>query len=493
MENVFGDYSKIKNALKKSTCIVLGDIMLDIYLYGSVKRISPEAPIPIVSVERKKSVLGGSANVACNINGYGVHTLLCGLIGEDQNGKYVKKELDKRNIEFVGIESNERHTTVKTRIVGMAQQIVRYDEEISEPILKTEEEILLGQLKKALSEADVLIISDYNKGICTDAVCKEAIRMAKENDIIVMVDPKTDYWDKYCGADIVTPNFNEFCEAIGKKIPNEEFSIKDNGGKLLKDYQLKSLLVTRSECGMTLLEEDKAYTFEAMAQEVFDVSGAGDTVIATYAAFVGAGVEKRKAAEIANAAAGFVVSKVGTYEISLEELKECYDDNHIEPDCKIVTIDLLCKKLVAWKKVNKRIVFTNGCFDILHAGHIDYLQRAKQLGDILIVGINTDKSVKTLKGENRPINCEQDRAFVLSALSMVDAVILFDEDTPYNLIKFVEPNVLVKGGDYKIEDVVGREFAEEVYTLDFLKGHSTTSIIDKIRNVPERYYTNDEG
>ena len=472
----------LKEKLENLKCVVFGDMMLDTYLYGDVKRISPEAPIPVVNICRKKSVLGGAANVAANIRAYGVQTLLCGVIGEDTAGETIISELQAKGIDFKGLQVKKRSTTTKTRIVGKAQQIVRFDEEQTNEYTDIED-ALWEKLQETLTAADVLIISDYKKGVCTYNLCRRAIALAKEKQIFVIVDPKEKLWDKYQDADVVTPNLKEFSDAADKECMNDEQKIADVGKVLREQYHIASLLVTRSEQGMTLLSDGKTVTYPTAAQDVYDVSGAGDTVVATLAAFLKMDNGLEEAAYIANVAAGIAVGKVGTYAVSFEELIDYFDRESGLSDSKLLNDRSLDIKLDFWRKQGKKIIFTNGCFDILHAGHVSYLQKAKAMGNILIVGLNTDCSVKRLKGDQRPINHEKDRACLLSALSVVDAVVLFDEDTPYHLIQKVQPDILVKGGDYKVEDIVGREFAKEVRVISFLEGYSTTAVIEKMRGL----------
>lgn len=480
-KNFFYDENQIVARMKNKTCLIIGDIMLDKYLYGSVDRISPEAPIPVVNINEKKVALGGSANVACNINGYGINVILSGVVGDDFNGSVVLEELKKNNINYIGLISDSRVTTTKTRIVSKAHQIVRVDEEIKTGISKEDESQIIDNINNIISNIDVIVISDYNKGVCTTNLCKQIIELAKRNEKFIIVDPKQSNWERYSGADLITPNFKELLEALNYKIENEEKIICKNAKQLMDKFNINNILVTRSEHGMTLVSDDECITYETVAQEVYDVSGAGDTVVATLAAFLSIGMELRNATEISNIAAGIAVSKLGTYVISLEEVYDYFININKSYASKIMNIETLTKKIKGWRKDSKKIVFTNGCFDLLHIGHISYLNEAKQMGDVLIIGLNTDESVKMNKGDSRPINKQDDRARMLEALDMVDAVVMFNEETPYNLIKVVCPDVLVKGGDYKIEEIVGREFSKEVKTIQFVDGYSSTNVINRIK------------
>ena len=473
-----------KNNNASRRCIVVGDIILDKYIYGHVDRISPEAPIPVVSTKNMRYVLGGAANVAGNIRGLGLEVALCGIVGSDSEADVLTGELQKKNIGFMGVKSADRCTTLKTRIVGMNQQLVRVDREDSQPMSNDEENNLIKKLEDLISPLDIVILSDYNKGVCKDSFCRWLSEKCRKDNIKMIVDPKSSNWKKYSGAYLITPNFKEFQEAIGFSIPNEEGCISENAGSLLNKYNLNRILVTRSHYGMTLIQRDlEPLTFKAKQQEVFDVSGAGDTVIATLAAALSVGYELKDAVEISNIAAGVAVSKAGTYDVSLTDLLEYTNETNAWYEDKIVSKNEINGLVTEWKKSGETVVFTNGCFDVIHIGHLDYLNKARRLGNRLVVGLNSDDSVKRLKGEKRPLNKQHDRACMLAALQCVDAVVVFEEDTPEKLISVICPDYLVKGGDYKIEEIVGREYAGEVMTIPFLEGYSTTSIIEKIKSM----------
>lgn len=475
------DATYFRNQSADKTILVVGDIILDQYIYGDVNRISPEAPIPVVHVKGNKYVLGGAANVAGNICGYYFKPYLCGRIGNDIAGKKVKKLLENKQIRFIGIETDDECTTLKTRVTGMNQQIVRIDEEELNPVTDEQEELLLNQIKNVMHEVKIIVLSDYNKGVCTESFCKKLIHLCKESAMPIFIDPKSKDWTKYTGADLITPNFKEYRDAVGKQFENTENSIILYANELMSRYQLRNILVTRSQYGMILLQETgKVHSFNTVAQEVFDVSGAGDTVIATIASLCAARISLEDAVEVSNQAAGLAVSKNGTYMVTLEEVAQFMNQEELDLHEKIVPREKLVSILNDWKKQNKKIVFTNGCFDILHVGHITYLNAASKLGDKLIIGLNSDQSVKRLKGESRPINNERNRALLLAALQFVDLIVLFGEDTPYDLIQQIRPDVLVKGGDYKPDQVVGREFAGELRLIPFVEGYSTTGLIQKI-------------
>lgn len=462
----------------RKKCLVVGDVILDKYIIGDVNRISPEAPIPVVHITGERYVLGGAANVASTVAACGVRTVLCGSMGKDQEAERVLAFLNSRKIRFAGIRSKKRGTITKARVMGQVQQMLRLDYEDTQPFDAVEEQELLAAVLGEGKDVDIVIISDYKKGACTETVCREIIRQAKSRGVPVLVDPKHADWSRYRGAAVITPNFKEFEETVGKAVENREDSIEQEGLKLIKKYDLGSLLVTRSQYGMTYLTEKGAKTYPAKAQEVFDVSGAGDTVISVFAAFLAAGADYRDAVKISNSAAAISVSKIGTYVVAADEIFDQLEaEARLRKKAVVLSIADLELQLKKWRRSGAKVVFTNGCFDILHRGHVEYLQKAKTLGDYLIVGINTNRSVRALKGMARPINDENDRAFLIASLRCVDRVVLFDDDTPYELIKTVAPDILVKGGDYREDEVVGREFAKETVILPFVKGYSTTGMI----------------
>lgn len=480
------EFLNVQNFIERAKgkgCLVIGDIILDKYIYGEVGRISPEAPIPVVKATKEKGVLGGAANVAGNIGGYHIKTYLCGLLGDDECALEVQELLKGRGITFCGIISKNRCTTVKTRVVGMGQQLVRIDKEDAVMMDSLEEQQLIAKVKGVISDVQLVVLSDYNKGVCSDTFCKEIISMCNQAGICVVVDPKSNDWSKYMGAYLITPNFKEFLEITGGKFENTEENISNEANSVLDKYSLQQILVTRSQYGMTLVRKNgETMTFRSTQREVYDVSGAGDTVLATIAALITAGFGLEDSLETASYAAGLAVSKSGTYMVTLEEVVAYAGGLGMWYGDKIWNLDRLTLMLQLWKESEEKIVFTNGCFDILHVGHIDYLNCARMMGSKMIVGLNTDASVKRLKGDLRPINNQDARALALSALQCVDAVVLFDEDTPEKLIERIRPAVLVKGGDYKLENIVGRQYADETYTIPLTEGYSTTGLIERIQN-----------
>ncbi|QEN05686.1 D-glycero-beta-D-manno-heptose 1-phosphate adenylyltransferase [Thiospirochaeta perfilievii] len=465
-------FKTIKESLNsRLNYLIIGDVMIDKYILGEVKRISPEAPVPVLKVKNKKHNPGGAGNVAVNISGLNSDVTIVGFTGRDES-------LDLLSLDLEGYKNIElrptiwsRNTITKTRLISGQQQIVRIDEEESFSPTSLELDNLLSDINNIdLSNFNGIVLSDYAKGVCSDSVCQNVIKRAANLNIPTIVDPKGSNWEKYKGATVLTPNLKEVGDVYGMEIPNNDSEVERVGLELLNRFNLTNIIITRSEKGMTLINRNTTEHFPTMAKDVFDVSGAGDTVVAGVIRFLTAGLDIKDAINIANFAAGIVVGHVGTWPIKMEELLEKSSDSKT-----------LNSTIIDLKKNHKKIVFTNGCFDLLHPGHVDYMQKAKELGDYLIIGLNSDESVRRLKGKDRPVNSEQVRKTMLEALGCVDAVEIFNEDTPYQLIKRISPDILVKGGDYNIEDIVGREFAKETKTIEFLEGFSTTSLIDRIK------------
>ena len=463
--------------LSNSKILVLGDVMLDRYLFGSADRVSPEAPVPVVSINSVDERPGGAANVAINLSKIGVETIIFGLIGDDLEGASLEKILINEKIQCNLRKIKDLSTTTKTRVQSRGQQLIRYDKDA----ILQESYSFFDELKKNLSSIDAVIISDYAKGVINNI--SEIIELCKINKIPILVDPKGTDFGKYEGVDILTPNQSEFEVIMG--VSGSDEMLVQKARDMIKDLDLKALLITRSDKGMLLVERNGEYTFlDTRAVDVFDVTGAGDTVISSFAASLSAGHTYNEAANFANFAAGIVVGKIGTAYINQTELKE-YNPFSKVSNMKQKTLSKLEKLVNLCRKDSEKIVMTNGCFDILHAGHIAYLEQARSLGDKLIVAVNSDDSVKRLKGEARPINSVDDRVKVLSGLSSVDWIITFEEDTPLKLITALEPDILVKGGDYEVEEVVGsKEIIEsggEVQILCYKEGFSTSAIIEKLK------------
>jgi D-beta-D-heptose 7-phosphate kinase / D-beta-D-heptose 1-phosphate adenosyltransferase len=468
------------------SALVIGDLMLDRYLIGEVDRISPEAPVPVVLLKQQNERAGGAANVAANLALLGINTTMAGVIGNDAEGRALLQMLEALHINSDAVmSSDQRPTVTKTRILGGHQQMMRLDMESRSAFTQSETETLLKQIDTALAKKpSVVILSDYAKGVLSETLCRQVIELAKSLGIPVLVDPKGRDYSKYRGATALTPNKKETAEACGVAIADHENLLKQ-AAKLRDALGLEFLAVTRGEEGISLLEQTGTIHIPAAAKQVFDVSGAGDTVIATLAAGLIHGLSHYQAFELANIAAGIVVGKVGTVPITREELlAELVSQGSFEQADKICDIDTLTQRVKQWKAQKQKIVFTNGCFDLLHSGHVTYLEAAKKTGDKLILGLNTDRSVSALKGPSRPVIHEADRARVLAALEAIDAVILFDEDTPLKLIDAIRPDIIVKGSDYSEAQVVGgkevKSWGGKVALIDIVPGRSTSGIIEKL-------------
>lgn len=464
--------------------LVIGDVMLDRYLMGDVSRISPEAPVPIVLLKNQSERAGGAANVAANLALLGIKTHILGCIGEDAEGKTLIQLMQKIGINTQGMMTSvHRPTIAKTRILGGHQQMMRLDQENNAALNAEEREDALQLFTEQLKQKPtVVILSDYDKGLLTASVCQHIIQQCHALNIPVLVDPKGRDYSKYIGATALTPNKKETAEACNTVIADPELIAK--ASHLKQDLNLKFLAVTRGEEGITLID-DTTHHLNASAKQVFDVSGAGDTVIATLAAGLMHGLTPLNSLSLANSAAGFVVGKVGTVPITRQDLLETLSNEQSNEQAhKICNLTELQDKVALWKQSKQKIVFTNGCFDLLHAGHVTYLEAAKKRGDKLILGLNTDRSVSTLKGPTRPVVNEHDRARVLAALESVDAVILFDEGTPLNLINTIKPDIIAKGSDYTADQVVGGKeilsWGGEIALIDLVEGRSTSNIIKKM-------------
>ena len=466
---------------------VIGDVMLDRYFYGEVKRISPEAPVPVTKINRISSVLGGAANVAANLAHLECRVFMGGVTGDDENRQLLEKMMNEAGIDYSGlVKSQHRKTITKLRVLGGQQQMLRLDFEETGDLVPDEIISLRAWLENLLDNGlDGIIVSDYAKGVCSDDFCQWVIAQGKAYGIPVLIDPKGADWTKYRGCDFITPNLKEMCEAAGCQRDNEDEAVVAMAMAAKDKFQIKNVVVTRSERGMTLVNNEEIIHSPAAAIEVFDVSGAGDTVAATLLVAAAGKLELADAVYMANRAAGIVVAKVGTYPVHREELlKDLMTEERKQgKGYRTQSWEEIAALARNWKACGEKVVFTNGCFDILHVGHVTYLEKARNLGKHLIVGLNTDASVRRLKGETRPLVHELDRARVLAALACVDAVVLFDQDTPTELIEQIRPDILVKGGDYTPAQVAGREYAGEVRIIDFEDGYSTTGVVEKIANM----------
>ncbi|MCI8362388.1 MAG: D-glycero-beta-D-manno-heptose-7-phosphate kinase [Clostridia bacterium] len=474
---------KLDNITKKDI-LVIGDIMLDRYYFGISKRISPEAPVPILKKREEKMVLGGAANVAINIAKAGQKVTVLSVVGEDIQGNKLIDLLQKNNINTsLIIKDKDRCTSVKTRFIGQNNiQMFRFDEEITEPIEQETNNKILNMLEKHVTDYDIIVISDYNKGLLTVENTKKMIEIANKNNVKTLIDVKEPKYDKYKNAYLIKPNLDELNQITGMKVDSEE-QILEAARTLLQEANCNYVLATRGKDGMILVSKEDYKIIKCMSREVYDVTGAGDTVISYLATCIANEISLLDAIQISNYAAGVGVSKMGTYAVSINEIQEYIEEeNNVQLKNKIVTADKLVEILE--NKQNKKVVFTNGCFDIFHVGHSRYLRETSKLGDILVVGLNSDSSVKRLKGEKRPIVTQNERAELLASLEFVSYVVIFEEDTPYNLISKIKPDIITKGGDYNPNDVVGKDIIEsyggKVVICPLIEGKSTTNIIEKI-------------
>ncbi|MBD1401022.1 bifunctional D-glycero-beta-D-manno-heptose-7-phosphate kinase/D-glycero-beta-D-manno-heptose 1-phosphate adenylyltransferase HldE [Pelovirga terrestris] len=465
--------------------LVIGDLMLDEYIWGRTERISPEAPVQVVDVVRGDLRLGGAGNVVNNLLTLGCQVDVISVLGEDEDGISLHRMLEKKKIGTGGIVFEQQRTTSrKTRVLAGNQQMLRIDRESREPIVETTQALLIKRVREMIPSCQVVLVSDYLKGLLTEGFLKEIIAIGIAAEVPVVIDPKGDNYDKYQGATLLTPNRKEAQIASGIVITDEQ-SLLRAGRLLLTNLQLDALVLTRSEEGMSLFSRDGSEIhLPTEAREVFDVSGAGDTVLALLGLGLGAGLSLADTARIANLAAGIVVGKVGTSTVSSEELIDVAGRLTGDSDAKIKHPDILSVLLKRERQLGRKIVFTNGCFDLLHVGHVKYLQKARNLGDLLILGLNSDASIRRLKGSKRPLISEEERAHLLAALKCIDYVVVFNDDTPLELIHVLRPDILVKGGDYSPDDVVGKELVESyggrVDIIPFVDGKSTTNIIERI-------------
>ncbi len=470
------------NTIKKRKILIVGDAMLDTYFFGEVKRISPEAPVPVFRKVGEKTVLGGAGNVAVNLVAAHQDVSILTAVGKDTAGERLLQLLEDNGIHTELAVSAERKTTVKTRFLAdNNQQLIRMDVEDTREIAWTEIQQALAKLEACMQSYDLVVLSDYMKGLLTYDLSQTIIQMAKRHQVRVLVDVKDVRIEKYRGAFILKPNLAELHAATGMPVETET-EIVAASQKLQKECLCDYVLTTCGAQGMILVSHETYWKTPAMKQEVFDVTGAGDTAIAYLSAALANELTMQEAVSISNCAAGLQVSKVGTSAIDLMDVSGAYVDMNHHFVGKLLSVEGAVRLRAMYP--DQCIVFTNGCFDLLHVGHIRYLRQAAALGDLLVIGLNSDQSVRTLKGEGRPVNCEADRAELLCALPFVDYVIIFDEETPYELIKTVQPDILVKGGDYKPDEVVGRDIVEQrggrLVLLDYVGGKSTTHIIEHI-------------
>lgn len=474
---------KILPDFSKATVLVIGDVMLDRYWFGDTSRISPEAPVPIVKIDSTDNRPGGAGNVALNIAALGANAMLLGITGNDEASQMLSEQLSAASVSHDLCKMDSLSTIIKLRVISRHQQLLRMDFE--EKIIPECKDQLLERFKQQIAKANLLILSDYGKGTLSNV--QMMIQIAKEAGVPVLVDPKGNNFDIYQHANILTPNFKEF-EAVVGSCKNEQ-DILEKGRALLRQYQIETLLVTRGADGMTLIQENETLHLPAYAREVLDVTGAGDTVISMLGAAVAAGIKLTEATALANLAASIAVGKLGAVIVSPPELEVALTGK-TSFSTGMVNEEQLTNAVKQARTQGKKIIFTNGCFDVIHAGHVTCLQMAKQLGDYLIVAVNTDESIQKLKGPGRPVNHLEHRMTVLAGFGMVDWVVPFADDTPERLLALLKPDVLVKGGEYSPDQVVGadivRAYGGEIRIIGD-KINSSSDIINRIQELEQKY------
>jgi D-beta-D-heptose 7-phosphate kinase/D-beta-D-heptose 1-phosphate adenosyltransferase len=494
MEQLHDVIRLLENAWDGAHLLVVGDLMLDKYIWGVVDRISPEAPIPVVRASHRSEQPGGAANVAMNLSCLGAQVTLAGFVGSDAEAETLREKLETTGITTEFCITENRPTISKTRILGGRQQMLRLDVESAEPAQPEVCAALIHRVEQWMDaeqaldndllldkKVSCLVLSDYAKGVLTEPVCRSLITAAQIRGIPVIVDPKGKDFLRYRGATTICPNLAELAIATGTATTDME-AVLAAGERLLPSLQVESLTVTLSERGIVVLDGQTREHAAASARQVFDVSGAGDTVVAVLALCLSVHLERKASLQLANMAAGIVVSKVGTVPVhNFELLAALSGETGFASQEKVLTRQQMLVRAAAWRAAGDRVVFTNGCFDLLHRGHITLLEQARREGDRLVVGLNSDASVKRLKGPTRPLVSEQERAILLGALSAVDGVVVFEEDTPLETILALRPDVLVKGGDYSVETIVGapevHSWGGRVKIVPTVQGMSTTALI----------------
>jgi len=472
-------------ALAGTRVLSVGDVMLDHFHYGDVERISPEAPVPVLRVEREESMLGGAGNVVRNLVALGARPRFVTVIGDDNAGREVSRLIKEQGIADPPIVDDGRRTSTKTRYIAGHQQVLRADTEATHPLVKKVEAKLIRAVAGAMRGCRVVVLSDYGKGVLGGRAAPEIIKHARMAKKPVIVDPKGNDFARYRGSDVITPNRRELAEASGLAVADRKDAVKA-ARRLIKKYRFGAVLVTLSADGMTVVPaKGRAVHLAAEAREVFDVSGAGDTVVASVAAALGAGLGLEDAAALANVAAGIVVGKVGTAAAYAADVVHALHHQDLSSaEAKVLSAGQARDRIAVWRRAGDRIGFTNGCFDLLHPGHVSLLKQARRACDRLVVGLNSDVSVAGLKGDGRPIQSEAARAAVLASLETVDAVVIFAEKTPLALIKAFKPDVLVKGADYALANVVGADvvgkYGGKVVLAKLEPGHSTSATIARL-------------
>ena len=473
-------------ALKGKRILCVGDAMLDCFIYGTADRISPEAPIPVLRIEREVSMLGGAGNVVRNLVAIGAHPTFIAVVGNDLVGRDLARLVSEHeDIDPCLVVETDRQTTVKTRYFASAQQLLRADAETTKAVSPAAQAQILTHCESVMPQVCAVVLSDYGKGVLAPDVCSKIIAMANAQGLPVVVDPKGTDWSHYRGATLVTPNRKELAD-VTKMPVDSDAAIEAAARRVMADNGIQGVLATRSQDGMSLIVGDQpAQSLPAEAREVYDVSGAGDTVVALMAALLGAGASPLESARISNVAAGIVVGKVGTAVVYTDEITSALHHGDLwTGEAKIAGVKAARSILDDWRRKGAKVGFTNGCFDLLHPGHVSLLAQAKGACDRLVVGLNSDASVSRLKGPTRPIQSEAARATVLASLATVDLVVIFGEDTPLDLITALRPDVLVKGADYTVENVVGADLVQgwggKVVLANLVQGQSTTNTVRKI-------------
>jgi len=470
--------------------LVVGDFMLDIYLYGDALRISPEAPVPVLRVHKTEYSCGGAGSVAADLAVLGAVPVCVGIIGDDQNGKILVNKLRDIGADITGLlKTTDRPTTSKQRLIGLAQhrhqqQLFRMDEESTEPLAEKQYRKILNLYNDRLPQVDIVCLQDHDKGLLGKSLCAEMIQSAVKAHKKVIVDPcLTSDYSKYTGASIITPNRQETSVAVGFELQNEEEFTRASQ-QLLEKLKLEAVVITLDKSGAYLKTKDSQQIIPTRPRDVYDVTGAGDMVLSTLATTLAANCDFKTAVELANIAGGIEVEKFGNQTVTIEEMIDEIVSQKRANSGKVRPVDMLTDELTWHRRRKETVVFTNGCFDVIHTGHIEFLKFCKSKGDIVVVGLNSDNSVRTIKGPDRPINNQHDRAAVLAALEMIDYITVFDEPDPLNLIKKIKPDILVKGRDWEQKGVIGREFVEscggKVVLAPVVEGKSSSATIKKM-------------
>ena len=479
------DLVVLVSRLARARVLVVGDVMVDHFHYGDVERISPEAPIPVLRVEREDTMLGGAGNVVRNLRSLEAGARFITVTGKDPAGRDIARLIKKQGVRDAPLIDDERRTSTKTRYIAGVQQVLRADRETTAPLGPKVEAKLIRAASSALRTCRTVVLSDYGKGVLSAGAVKKIIRLAAKMKKTVIVDPKGTDFSRYGGAGLITPNRRELAEAAGIEIASDADVVRA-AKRLIKRNRFSAVLVTRSAGGMTIVTADGRFKhLAAEAREVFDVSGAGDTVVATVAAALAAGADLDQAAALANTAAGIVVGKVGTASVFAADLIAALHHHDLtSAEAKVLSEDQVKDRIGQWRRAGLKVGFTNGCFDLLHPGHVSLLKQARRACGRLVVGLNSDASVGGLKGDGRPVQSEAARATVLASLASVDAVVIFAEPTPLKLIKALKPDVLVKGADYDFSSVVGadvvKKYGGTVKLAKLEPGHSTSATIARM-------------